>query len=118
MTPMGISVKNGTTVHGPSLCETCINAHIERGYRASEELVICAANYPVHRVLFVVRDCTSYVDKTKQNLQHMEDIAWLLSPRGPKRKAGFTPPNKREDDGEIELILDGKKVELDDQDQK
>ena len=111
---MGISVKNGTRVCGPSLCETCVNAHIERGYRASEELVICAANYPVHRVPFVVRDCTSYVDKTRQNLQNMEEIAWILSPRGPKRKAGFTPPNERRGDGEIELVLDGKKIEVED----
>lgn len=111
---MAVSVKNGTPVHGASLCETCSHAHIETGYRASEELVFCTANYPVHRVPFAVRDCTSYIDKTKQNLQHMEEIAWLLSPRGPKRKAGFTPPNERQGGSEIELVLDGKKIEVED----
>jgi len=111
---MSISVKNGTPVYGPSLCETCTNAHIEKGYRASEELVFCTANYPVHCVPFPVRDCTSYLHKTRQNLPAMERIAWILSPQGPKRQAGFAPPKQAPGDGEIELILDGKKIEVED----
>ena len=30
---MSVYVKNGTPLHGASLCDTCVNAHIERGYR-------------------------------------------------------------------------------------
>jgi hypothetical protein len=37
---MSFNVKNGTPMHGPSLCETCERAHIVRGYRESELLVV------------------------------------------------------------------------------
>ena len=104
---MSVNVKNGTPIHGPSLCETCSNAHIEKGYRASEELVLCGANYPMHRVPFAIRECTGYIDKTRQDLTAMEAMAWILAPRGSKRKAGFVHASKlRNEDGEIELILD------------
>lgn len=104
---MGIHVKNGTPLHGPSLCETCSNAHIERGYRANEELTLCGANYPMHGVRFPVRECTSYVDKNRQDLCQMEKMAWILAPRGPKRRAGFVhATDLMNEDGEIELKLD------------
>jgi hypothetical protein len=104
---MGIHVKDGTPMHGPSLCETCTNAHIERGYRTSEELTLCGANYPMHRVLFSVRECTGYIDKTRQDLGAMERMAWILAPRGPKRRAGFVHASDlMSEDGEIELKLD------------
>jgi hypothetical protein len=115
---MGLTVKNGTPIYGPSLCETCTHAHIEKGYRASEELVFCTANYPVHRVPFAVRDCTSYIDKMRQNLHEMERIAWTLSPRGPKRQAGFSAPGGTPGNEEIELILDGKKIGVGDRGEK
>lgn len=108
------NLRDGTPVYGPSLCETCTHAHIQKGYRTSEELVFCKLEYPMHRVPFPVRDCTSYLDKTRQNLQHMERIAWMLSPQGGKRMAGFTPPVEAQEDSEIELILDGKRIEVED----
>ena len=104
---MGIHMKNGTPLHGPSLCETCCNAHIERGYRASEELVLCTANSPLRRVRFRVRECTSFVDKNRQTLYEMGKIAWILAPRGPKRAAGFVQASELADENrEIELKLD------------
>lgn len=104
---MSVNVKNGTPLHGPSLCETCSHAHIERGYRTSEELVLCTANYPMHRVAFPIRECTGYIDKTRLGLNAMERIAWILAPRGPKRTAGFVHVSElRSEDGEIELTLD------------
>lgn len=37
----------------------------------------------------------------------MEDIAWTLTPRGPKRQAGFVAPGEvKEGDRENELVLD------------
>jgi hypothetical protein len=103
---MSANVKNGTPLHGAPLCETCLYAHIERGFRESEELVLCAAHEPVHRVPFRVRECSRYLDKTRESLYHMKEIAWLLEPRGPKRKAGFAPPlREQEHDNEVELIL-------------
>jgi hypothetical protein len=106
---MGVNIKNGTPLHGPSLCETCTNAHIEKGYRESEQRTLCRANYPMHRVLFPMRECTGYIDKTRQGLTAMENIAWILVPRGPKRKAGFVHASDlANEDAEIELTLDGK----------
>ncbi|HXW55200.1 MAG TPA: hypothetical protein VEJ67_05585 [Candidatus Cybelea sp.] len=104
---MEIRVKNGTPIHGPSLCDTCSRAHIERGYSASEKVVICRAVDPAHEIKFPVRDCTDYIDRTRQTLWQMEQMAWVLTPRGPKRKAGFSPPAKRQEREEhIELIFD------------
>lgn len=103
---MSIHVKDGTPLNGRPLCETCSHAHIERGYRASEEAVFCGVNYPIHPVRFAVRECTGYVDKNRQDLAAMERIAWVLEPRGAKRVAGFVRANETaKDDDEIELIL-------------
>jgi hypothetical protein len=69
-------------------------------------LVVCAAHEPVHRVPFRVRECTGYLDKTRESLYEMKQIAWLLAPRGPKRAAGFMARKQRESpETEVELIL-------------
>jgi hypothetical protein len=104
---MSVSIKNGTPPDGPSLCETCTNAHIERGYRSSEEFVLCTANSFDRRVRFRVRECTSYRDKNRQSLYEMSQMAWVLAPRGPKREAGFVRASELADKSrEIELTLD------------
>lgn len=108
---MAIKVKNGTPIFGPSLCETCTRAHIARGYKVSEKVVICRGTDPSRAITFPVRDCTDYIDRTRQNLWEMEKIAWVLSPRGGKRLAGFTPPGTpQHDDDEIEIVLNRQKV--------
>jgi hypothetical protein len=105
---MGVNVKNGTPVHGPSLCETCDRAHIMKGYRESELVVVCRATYEPQRcVTFPVRECSSYVSKNAFTLYEMEKIAWTLAERGPKRAAGFVSPSASADDErEIELVLE------------
>ena len=104
---MSVNVKNGTPIDGPSLCETCANAHIQRGHRLSEEIVLCTANSLDRRVLFSVRECSSYRDKNRQSLYEMNKMAWILAPRGPKRAAGFVHANELTDENrEIELTLD------------
>ncbi len=105
---MGVHVRNGTPLHGPSLCETCVNAHIKKGFRESEELVVCQATYPEHRVPFRVRECSGYIEVKRQSLKQMEDMAWILAPKGVKRQAGFVPPQEiGTEEPEIELILSG-----------
>jgi hypothetical protein len=107
---MDINVKNGTPLYGPSLCETCVNAFIARGYRETEQVVICQHTYPERVVKFPVRSCSGYVEVKRQTLKQMEEIAWQLQPRSCKRQAGFVSPQHPENgDQEIELILDGKK---------
>lgn len=103
---MSFHVKDGTPLHGEPLCESCVNAHIERGFRESETLVFCQATHPEHRVRFRVRECSAYTEKQKQTLWQMQKIAWILDKRA-GRKAGFVPAvelEKRTSD--IEIILD------------
>lgn len=95
-------------MHGESICATCSHALIVKGFRASEEFVVCQATYPDRRIPFPVRECSSHLDKSRQDLEEMEKIAWVLEARGSIRKAGFVPasgPRKQEDDEGIELIL-------------
>jgi hypothetical protein len=104
---MSINVKNGTPLHGPSLCETCTHAHIEKGYRVSDEAVFCRMNYPMHRVRFSVSECTDYADKNRQDLSAMERIAFVLEPGGGKRVAGFVRAGEApKDEDDLELVLE------------
>ncbi len=104
---MGLNIKNGTSTHGPSLCDTCFRSLVVQGYRESEKIVICQATWPDRQVFFPVRECSTYEDKGRQTLRQMEEIAWTLTPRGPKRQAGFVAPgDTSEGDREIELVLD------------
>lgn len=103
---MGVYVKDGTPLHGKSLCEGCVNAHIERGYRESETLIFCQATNPEHRVRFPVRECSGYTEKQKQTLWQMQKVAWILDERG-GRKVGFVPAAELEKrTNEVEIILD------------
>jgi hypothetical protein len=102
---MDIRVKNGTPLHRESLCETCSQGHIARGYCASEVLVICRATSPEHRVRYRIRACSSYIESNRESLYDMKQIAWVLAPREGKRKAGFIPAAKLEKEPEIELFL-------------
>jgi hypothetical protein len=102
---MSIYVKNGTPIHGPSLCETCVFVHSKRGYRESELLVLCAATEPFHRVPFPVRECSAYRDKTSSTLYEMERIALIVTPRETKR-TGFVHTGEDGEKREIEITLD------------
>jgi hypothetical protein len=104
---MTFNVKNGTPMHGPSLCETCTRAHIVQGYRESEILMLCRATWDPQRIVpFAVRECSSYVAKNASTLDDMERIAWTIAERGPKRSAGFVAPGGSADDQrEFEIVL-------------
>ena len=58
---MSVYMKNGTPMHGPSLCETCVRAHIEKGFSESETMIICQTTWPEHRVRFRVCECSSFL---------------------------------------------------------
>ena len=102
-------VKNGTPIHGPSLCDSCENAMTVKGYRESQEVVICEYAYPRLRVVFPVRECSRFMDRTREDLEEMKKIAWNVAPKSYKRTAGFvvapaTPGVTEPDD--IEIVLD------------
>lgn len=104
---MGIYVKNGTPLNGPSLCESCSRSFIARGYSETELVVVCKALWPERRMRFPVRACTEYIERNKPTFKEMEDIALVLDRVALKRDAGFV---RFADDGKggekIELVLD------------
>lgn len=107
---MSVKVKDGTPLHGPPLCETCVHAHIERGFCQNEMAIFCQATWPEHRVQFRVRECSGYLERKRQNLKQMEDMAWVLRPREGKRVAGFVRlSDLPEDEDQIEIELDESK---------
>jgi hypothetical protein len=102
-------VKNGTPIHGPSLCDTCENAMTVKGYRESQEVVICEWAYPRLRVMFPVRDCSRYMNRTREDLEEMKKIAWDIKPRGSKQTTGFVavpPANRESAEDDLEIVLD------------
>jgi len=104
---MSLNIRSATPTHGLSLCDTCSRSLVAKGYRESEQVVICQATWPERQVLFPVRECSRYSDKGRQTLCQMEEIAWTLTPRGPKRHAGFVAPGEVKESGrEIELVLE------------
>lgn len=104
---MAIHIKGGTPLYGPSLCETCSKAHIEKGYRENEQTVFCTATYFEHRVPFLVRQCSGYREIKRQTLEQMEGIAWEIPATGRRETAGFHPGVRLTNcDEKIELILD------------
>jgi hypothetical protein len=103
---MSVNVKNGTPLHGPSRCETCAFAHVKRGFRESEVLVVCVASEPSHRVPFPIRECSVYRDKTVPSFYEMEKIALIVTPRDPKRPGFAQAVERNEADAEVELKLD------------
>jgi hypothetical protein len=92
---MPITIKEGPPLEGESLCATCAYAHIQRGFRESEQDVFCGYGQ-FRSVRFKVRECTDYCDRTVPTRWEMEKIA-LVIPTTPARKAagfgglGFSP---------------------------
>jgi hypothetical protein len=86
---LSVNIKNGTPLHGDSLCDSCYWAHIMRGYRESELVVTCQRLDPNGRVPFPVRECTEYRNKNHPTRYDMEQIAWILLTKKIDRKVGF-----------------------------
>ena len=85
-----------------SLCAACYWAHIQRGFRESEEAVFCCFSQ-FRPVPFKVADCTDFSNKTVPTREQMERIA-LIIPTKPARKPsgfagiGFASENDQEED--------------------
>ena len=71
-----------------SLCHACYWAHIQKGFRESEETVFCCFSR-FRAVPFKVADCTDFSSKHVPTRDQMEKIA-LIIPTHPARKpSGF-----------------------------
>ena len=59
-----IHMKDGTAIGSQSRCVSCEYSHILRGYRESEEVTFCYYA-SLMAVLFKIRECSNYSDKTQ-----------------------------------------------------
>src|SRR5262249_10964425 len=89
---MPVFVKNATVGDGEPLCRTCRHAHIQRGYRDSEEQISCTfGSFDRPRLVpFKVREFTDHCDRDVPTRWEMDDIALLIEPATTaKRIPGF-----------------------------
>jgi len=90
-----------------SLCRACYWAHIQKGFRESEEAVFCCFSR-LRAVPFKVADCTDFNNKNVPTREQMERLA-LIIPTRPARKrtgfagVGFASEEQREEPDEEEL---------------
>lgn len=89
-----IKVQKGTTkFFESSPCNTCQYAAIIRGEAESEVLVKC---HDINRIIpFIVKNCSSYVDKNSASIRAMESLAWILG-TNEKNHVGFKPPTPKQ----------------------
>jgi hypothetical protein len=99
-----INIKNGTPIGSSSMCDTCANAQILRGFRESELLVLCTYTFDKPLLVpFKVSDCTMYADKNRPTYGQMEKLAIDVKPSSTLKPAGFnlvTVPSFDEDEEE------------------
>jgi hypothetical protein len=91
-----------------SLCRSCYWAHIQKGFRESEEAVYCCFSR-FRAVPFKVADCTNFSSKNVPTREQMERLA-LIIPTPPARKRigsagiGFARERQTEEAEDGELI--------------
>ena len=81
--------RSGLPVTSEPLCHTCRHGHIQRGFKASEELTYCSFTYKLRLLPFAVRECTDYEDRRVPEMETMEDSATILT--RPLTLGGGTP---------------------------
>jgi len=91
------------------LCNTCSKAQIVRGFSESQVVTYCKNWFPIHRVAFLVSECTGYEDKRLPSLDSMEEIALILIRESSGRRMGFVTAERfRAIEGEdAEIIPSG-----------
>ncbi len=92
-----INMKGATPAKWSSLCEACRWGHVRTGFRDSEMEVICTDVVPNIPVAFKVRECSSYLHKTRPTWEQMKDLAINVAPLG-FRVLGFQPETVEQDE--------------------
>jgi len=76
---MTFKIKWALPPEGETLCRTCRHAHIQRGFRESEEAILCGFGSPLRPVLFKVAECTDFADRCVPERWEMERMALLIN---------------------------------------
>ncbi len=85
-----VRIQGAPPQNGESLCQTCRYAHIQRGFRESEETVFCGYNDAGLRpIKFRVAACTDYTNRTVPNRWELEQMALLINVPAARKKSGF-----------------------------
>ena len=71
-----------------SLCRMCYWAHIQKGFRESEEAVYCCFSR-LRAVPFKVADCTDFSNKNVPTREQMEKIALIIPTKPARKPSGF-----------------------------
>ena len=71
-----------------SLCRACYWAHIQKGFRESEEAVFCCFSR-FRAVPFNVADCTDFSNKNVPTREQMEKIALIIPTKLARKTGGF-----------------------------
>jgi hypothetical protein len=83
-----LRIKNGTLVEGDSLCRSCRSAHIQKGFRESEEAIFCTFGR-FRAVPFKVAECTDYENRSVPYRWELEKMALLINVDPARKRAGF-----------------------------
>lgn len=86
-----LKIKWARRPEGDTLCRTCRHAHIQRGFRESEESILCGFGKPLRAVPFKVAECTDYADRCVPERWEMEDMALLVNVPRARKPTGFRP---------------------------
>lgn len=85
-----VTIKNGTPVGTESLCNMCRHVHRQKGFRESEELVICTYVWESARLMpFKVAECTNFSERDTLTMYEMKEMALLINTATSAKSAGF-----------------------------
>ena len=84
-----LKIKWALPPEGETLCRTCRHAHIQRGFRESEETILCGYSTPLRALAFKVAECTDYADRCVPERWEMERMALLINVPQARKPAGF-----------------------------
>jgi len=83
-----IVMKKAALSDEESLCRACYWAHIQKGFRESEESVYCCFSR-LRPVPFKVADCTDFSNKNVPTREQMENIALIIPTKPARKPSGF-----------------------------
>jgi hypothetical protein len=83
-----LKIKGGTLIEGESLCRPCRNAHIQKGFRETEEAIFCSWGQ-FRAVPFKVADCTDYSNRLVPYRWELEKMALLINIDPARNPVGF-----------------------------